>query len=72
MSRIDSPLLTDDPFAETLIASADSHLAASSNDDLVRVESSKNRLTTVRPRSAGSFLMGLDWTSCISSAVVSS
>ena len=72
VSRIDSPLLTLDPFADTLIASALSHLAASSNEERVRVESSKKRLTTVRPRNAGSFLMGRDCTSCISSAVASS
>ena len=41
-----------------LIASADSRLAASSNDVRVRVEFSKNRLITVRPRSDASFLIG--------------
>src|SRR3954470_14446288 len=50
-----SPLLTLDPFAEKLITSADSRLAASSKEIRVRVESSKKRLTTVRPRSVGSF-----------------
>ena len=38
------------------MTSADSRLAAASNEIRVRVESSKNRLTTVRPRSVGSFL----------------
>ena len=56
VSRSDSPLDTEEPLAATLMASADSHLPAISNDDRVRVESSKNRLTTVRPRRAGSFL----------------
>ena len=40
------------------MTSADSRLAAASNEIRVRVESSKNRLTTVRPRSVGSFLIG--------------
>ena len=35
-----SPLATLDPFAEKLITSADSRLAAASNEILVRVESS--------------------------------
>ena len=44
------------PLAEKLMTSADSRLAASSKLMRVRVESSKKRLTTVRPRSVGSFL----------------
>ena len=40
------------------MTSADSRLAAASNEIRVRVESSKNRLTTVRPRRVGSFLIG--------------
>ena len=40
------------------MTSAESRLAAASNEIRVRVESSKNRLTTVRPRRAGSFLIG--------------
>ena len=52
-----SPLETLEPLAEKLITSADSRLAAASNEIRVRVESSKNRLTTVRPRSVGSFLI---------------
>ena len=55
VSLSDSPLDTLDPLAEKLITSADSRLAASSNEIRVRVESSKNRFTTVRPRSVGSF-----------------
>ena len=51
-----------------LITSADSHLPAISNEDRVRVESSKNRLTTVRPRRVGQLLDLRRWTSAISSA----
>ncbi len=64
-----SPLATLDPLAEKLITSADSRLAAASNEILVRVESSKKRLTTVRPRSVGSFLMGRSAIRASSSAV---
>ena len=49
------PFETLDPFALKLMTSADSRFAAASNEMRVRVESSKNRLTTVRPRSVGSF-----------------
>ena len=48
----------DDAELEMLIASADSRLAASSNEVRVRVDASKNRLITVRPRSEVSFLIG--------------
>ena len=68
VSRSDSPLDTEEPFALTLITSADSHLPAISKDERVRVESSKNRLTTVRPRNAGSFFTWRPWTRDISSA----
>ena len=51
-----SPLETLLPLAEKLMTSADSRLAASSKEMRVRVESSKKRFTTVRPRSVGSFL----------------
>jgi hypothetical protein len=44
--------------AEKLITSADNRFAADSNEILVRVESSKNRFTTVRPRNVGSFFIG--------------
>ena len=57
VSLSDSPLDTLEPLAEKLMTSADSRLAAVSNEMRVRVESSKNRLTTVRPRSVGSFLI---------------
>ena len=51
------------------MTSAESRLAAASNEIRVRVLSSKNRLTTVRPRSAGSFLIGRSASERISSAV---
>ena len=53
VSRSDSPLLTEEVPAENDITSADSRLAAVSNDRRVRVESSKNSETTVLPRRAG-------------------
>src|SRR5438552_18930665 len=40
-----------------LMASAESRLAAISNDVRVRVEGSKKRLMMVRPRNAGTFLI---------------
>ena len=46
----------DEPLPLMLMTSADSHLPAISNELRVRVESSKNRLTTVRPRSVGQLL----------------
>gem|GEM_PF-5804821 len=46
-----------------LITSAESRLAASSKEDWVRVDGSRNRLMTVRPRKVGTFLMGLAATS---------
>ncbi len=49
--------------------SALSRFSASSNDMRVRVLGSKNRLTTVRPRSVGTFLIGRVPTSFIASAV---
>ena len=51
-----SPLETLEPLAEKLMTSALSRLAAASNEMRVRVESSKKRLTTVRPRSVGQLL----------------
>ncbi|CAB4810556.1 unannotated protein [freshwater metagenome] len=53
-----SPLLRLEPLAEKFITSADSRLAAASKEILVLVESSKNKLTTVRPRSVGNFFTG--------------
>ncbi len=69
VSLSDSPLETEDPLAEKLMTSAESRLAAASKEMRVRVESSKKRLTTVRPRSVGSFLIGRSATRAISSAV---
>ena len=58
VSRRLSPLLTLDVPTLNVMTSADSRLAAVSNDSRVRVESSKNRLHTVLPRSAGTFGFG--------------
>ena len=52
-----------------LSVSALSRFSAISNDVRVRVLGSKNRLTTVLPRSAGTFLIGRVPTSFIASAV---
>src|SRR5439155_22618778 len=57
VSLSDSPLSTDEPTAFTDITSAESRLAASSKLDDVRVDDSKKRFTTVRPRSVGSFFI---------------
>ena len=57
MSFSDSPLSTDEPLDLTDMTSAESRLAASSKLDDVRVDDSKNRLTTVRPRRVGSFFI---------------
>lgn len=57
VSSIDSPLLVDIREALRLITSADSRLAAISKVVRVRVLGSKNRLTTVLPRSKGTFLI---------------
>ena len=69
VSLSDSPLDTLDPLAEKLMTSADSRLAAVSNEMRVRVESSKKRLTTVRPRSVGSFLISRPCVAAIEPAV---
>jgi hypothetical protein len=55
VSRKLSPLLTLDVETLKFIVSADSRLAAVSKLNRVRVESSKNKLTTVLPRKAGTF-----------------
>src|SRR3954468_5003209 len=52
-----SPLVTLDVEALMLMASAERRLAAISNEVRVRVEGSKKRLMTVRPLSAGTFLI---------------
>ncbi len=63
-----SPFETLEPFAEKLMTSAESRLAAASKEILVRVLSSKKRLTTVRPRSVGSFLISRRCVAAICSA----
>ena len=45
-----SPLFIDEDDTDMFMTSAPSRLPASSNDDWVRVEFSKNRLICVRPR----------------------
>src|SRR5215470_10978247 len=64
-----SPLATleDDP--ETLMTSAESHLPAISNEVRVRVEGSRNRLTTVFPRSTGTFFISREAISFMEVAV---
>src|SRR5208283_2556403 len=52
-----SPLLVEDTLEAILSVSAERRLAASSKEMRVRVEGSKNRVTTVLPRKAGTFLM---------------
>ena len=58
VSRSDSPLLTLEVETLKVKVSAESRLAAVSKLKRVRVESSKNKLATVRPRSAGTFGTG--------------
>ena len=64
-----SPLVTLEVATAMLRVSALSRFSAISNDVRVRVLGSKNRLTTVRPRSAGTFLTVREPTSFIASAV---
>ena len=58
VSRRLSPLLTLDVDTLKVIVSADKRLAAVSKLMRVRVESSKNKLTTVRPINAGTLGTG--------------
>ena len=58
VSRNDSPLLTLEVETLKVIVSAESRFAAVSKLKRVRVESSKNRLATVRPRNAGTLGTG--------------
>ena len=58
VSRRLSPLFTLEVDTEKFMVSADRRLAAVSKLMRVRVESSKNSDTTVRPRRAGTFGMG--------------
>ena len=69
MSTSVSPLVTLEVATAMLRVSALSRFSAISNDVRVRVLGSKNRLTTVRPRSAGTFLTVREPTSFIASAV---
>ncbi len=64
-----SPFTTLEVAIATFSVSALSRFSATSNDVRVRVLGSKNRLTTVRPRSVGTFLIGRCAISCIASAV---
>src|SRR5262245_16285708 len=64
-----SPLTTLDEAIATLSVSALRRFSAISNEVRVRVLGSKNRLTTVWPRSVGTFLMARFPTSFIASAV---
>jgi hypothetical protein len=66
-----SPLTTLDVAIAMLSVSALRRFSAISNDVRVRVLGSKNRLTTVLPRSAGTFLIGREAISFIASAVSS-
>lgn len=69
VSLRDSPLETLEPLAVKLMTSAERRFSAASKEIRVRVESSKKRLTIVRPRRVGSFLIGRSATRAISSAV---
>lgn len=69
MSMRDSPLVTDEVEADMFTASAESRLAAISNDVRVRVEDSKKKLMTVFPRSVGTFFIARLETSLKESAV---
>ena len=60
-----SPLFTLDVDTLKVIVSADRRLAAVSKLIRVRVESSKNKLTIVRPLSAGTFGTGRRLTSAM-------
>ncbi len=64
-----SPLTTLELAIATPSVSALSRFSAISNEVRVRVDGSKNRLTTVRPRSVGTFLMARCEISFIASAV---
>src|SRR5207253_10791313 len=64
-----SPFDTEEPATATFTVSALSRFSANSNEIRVRVDASKNRLTMVLPRSAGTFLIGRSLTSLNGSAV---
>ena len=69
VSRRLSPLVTLEVAVAMLSVSALSRFSAISNDVRVRVLGSKNRFTTVRPRSVGTFLIARPPISFIASAV---
>ena len=52
-----SPFCIDEDDTDMFMTSAPSRLPASSNELCVRVEASKNRLTSVRPRRVSRFLL---------------
>ncbi len=58
-----SPLETEEPLEVQLSASAERILAAVSKELRVRVEASKNSVTTILPRSVGTFFSGRSSTS---------
>ena len=64
VSRSVSPFVTLDVATAMLSVSALRRFSATSNDVRVRVLGSKNRFTTVRPRSVGTFLIGRAAISC--------
>jgi hypothetical protein len=64
-----SPFDTLDVDAVKLMTSADSRFSATSNDVRVRVDASKNKFTTVRPRSVGTLRIRRPPTSFIERAV---
>src|ERR1051326_7664037 len=66
-----SPFLNEEASAEKLITSAVSRCAASSKLMRVRVDGSTNRLTTVLPRNAGTFLIARSPTALNARAVSS-
>ena len=54
-----SPLRIEDEDTDMFMTSAPRRLPASSNEDWVRVEASKNRFTWVRPRKTGALFVDL-------------
>src|SRR5512140_1874435 len=69
VSRSVSPLATLLPVAVRLTESAESRFSASSKESRVRVDGSKKRLATVRPRSVGTLRIGRSITARIERAV---
>ena len=67
-----SPFFTEEDATDMFITSAPSRLPASSKEDCVRVEASKNRLICVRPRRVAFFFSTWRLTSTASSARSSS